>query len=163
MFSGHKVIRLGGRRARLPAFLRHPRSLLRDSAPFLLSAREENLETAVEGSVRFAAVGSDVLESVRIARVLFAKVSQAPFKGDGDACPIILSFGVRSACFRFLCWVLWGTSSGRRGSGAGEGWLNAAANKWSGRRRGSPVSFSSAAFSSSGTSPDLCFEDCSFS
>jgi len=56
----------------------HPRIRLRGAAPFVFSAREENLVTEEEGSVYLAVVRSDALESVRTARE-----------------PIILSFGVK--------------------------------------------------------------------
>ena len=48
--------------------------------PLTFSAREENLETEGEGSVRLVAARSDVLESARIARELFARVSRISWK-----------------------------------------------------------------------------------
>lgn len=54
-----------------PAFRCHPRSRLRCTAPFLFSARVENLEIGEEGSARLVAARSDALISVRIVRELF--------------------------------------------------------------------------------------------
>ena len=56
-----------------PDFRCHPRIRLRDTAPVVFSAREENLATEEVGSVYLAVVRSDVLESVRTARELLQK------------------------------------------------------------------------------------------
>ena len=95
----------------------------------MFSAREENLVTEEEGSVRLAATRSDALESVRMARELLPSVIWIPFEGEENACPTIWSLGVRSLRFRSFCRVLRGTSLGTDGPGAGDGWLNAVANR----------------------------------
>ena len=80
IFPSYRAVGRGKHGTHLPALRCHPRVRLRDVTPLTFSAREENLETEEEGSVRLVAARSDVLESARIARELFARVSRISWK-----------------------------------------------------------------------------------
>lgn len=79
-FPSHRIVWQGKRGTHSPALRCHPRVRLRDAAPLAFSAREENLETEEEGSVRLAAAWSGDLGSIRTARELSAGVSWISLK-----------------------------------------------------------------------------------